>query len=62
MGWLMEIGHLLQRLEETCEKVSRDAEISAMKNDPTSAAFIPLRVKEIGILHFLFHTSSSYSL
>ena len=31
-----------------CERVSKDAGVSAMKNDPDSAAFIPLRVKEIG--------------
>ena len=39
---------LLQRLEETCERVSVDKGISVMKKDPASAAFVPLRVKEIG--------------
>ncbi|CAI8042345.1 hypothetical protein GBAR_LOCUS23530 [Geodia barretti] len=41
------VEELVKRLEETCERVSRDAGISVMKNDPDSAAFIPLRVKEI---------------
>ena len=45
---MMEVCSLLQRLEETCERVSNDAGISVMKNDPDSAVYVPMRVKEIG--------------
>ena len=45
---MMEVGSLLQRLEETCERVSNDTGISVMKNDPDSAVYAPMRVKEIG--------------
>ena len=37
----------MQKLELTCDRVSSDATISDMKKDPTSTAYIPVRIREI---------------
>ncbi len=39
----------MQKLEETCERVSRDQAISVMSKDPTGtgATYIPMRIREI---------------
>ena len=36
-----------QKLELTCDRVSGDPTISEMKKDPTSATYIPVRIREI---------------
>lgn len=36
-----------QKLELTCDRVSGDSTISELKKDPASAAYIPVRIREI---------------
>lgn len=41
------IMNFMQKLELTCDRMSSDATISDMKKDPASAAYIPVRIREI---------------
>ena len=34
-------------LEETCERLKSDESISVMRRDPASAAYVPMRIREL---------------